>query len=72
MAADTVGLSWFETALTRLLTMRVRRMARTKTETGSGLNIALSSEQQEFRQCLNLYATYSTDGSESGMKANMI
>jgi hypothetical protein len=84
------GLSWFETALARLLTMRVGQMARpatvfaksadkvdvwfarTKTETASGLIIALSSEQQEFRQCLKLYATYSTDGSESGMKANMI
>jgi hypothetical protein len=84
------GLAWFETALSRLLTMRVKRMARpatvfarsadkvdvwfarTKTETGSGLNIALRSEQQEFRQCLRLYATYSTDGSEFGMKANMI
>ena len=47
--------------------------ARTKTATASGLNIALSSEQQEeFRRCLRPYATYSTGGSEFGMKANTI
>jgi hypothetical protein len=50
----------------------MEKPARTKQAQRGGLNIAFNSEQQEFRQCLRLCATYSTDGNEFGMKANTI